>query len=157
MTQDIKRGPNADVQENQRRNMQENPNQKIPKEQKKPLLIGSLFVSVAIPLLVGAFSAYLIYTSDADREIKRKALLLYAAQLAMNFFWSSLFFTYAQYLLALIWLLIMWIVILLCMIRFYRIRRAAGVMMGILFTWTTFAAYLNLACYIKSIATIPLE
>lgn len=105
-------------------------------------------------LLMGV-AAYLVSVSDQSSEVKRKALLFYAAQLVMNFFWSTLFFTYERYLIALIWLMIMWGLILVCMIRFYRIRHAAGIMMGVLLLWTSFAAYLNLSCYILSIMPVP--
>lgn len=101
-------------------------------------------------------ASYFVYISKADSERKRKALSYYAAQLAMNLFWSTLFFTYSRYLIALIWLLVMWVLILVCVIRFYRIRHAAGLMMGVLFLWTTFAAYLNLAAYIMSITPMPI-
>lgn len=101
-------------------------------------------------------ASYFIYTSDAEPERKRKALMFYAAQLVMNLLWSTLFFTYSRYLISLIWLLVMWVLILVCAVRFYRIRHAAGLMMGVLFLWTTFAAYLNLACYIMSITPMPI-
>ena len=99
--------------------------------------------------MMGAAS-YLVAVSGAEEGEKRTALTFYAAQLAMNLFWSTLFFTYQRYLVALIWLLLMWVLILVCAIRFFRIRRAAGIMMGVLFVWTTFAAYLNLAYYMMS-------
>lgn len=101
-------------------------------------------------------ASYYVYSSDADPERKRKALLFYAAQLAMNLLWSTLFFSYQRYMISLIWLLAMWVVILVCAVRFYRIRHAAGLMMGVLFLWTTFAAYLNLACYMISITPMPI-
>lgn len=165
-------------------------------ENKQKIRIPALIISIAIPLLVGGFSAlltssdmktyesmnlpplsppgwvfpvvwtilyvvmgiasYFVYVSSAETERKRKAFLYYAAQLIMNFFWSTLFFTYGRYLISLIWLLVMWVLIIICGIRFYRIRRAAGLMMGGLFLWTTFAAYLNLATYILSITPMPL-
>ena len=106
-------------------------------------------------ILMGCAS-YIVYVSDAETETKRKALIFYALQLAMNFFWSTLFFTYSRYLISLIWLLAMWGLILIAAIRFYRIKRAAGLMMGVLFLWTTFAAYLNLACYVMSITPMPI-
>lgn len=96
-------------------------------------------------------ASYLVYMADAGRDEKNKALQFYAGQLAMNLFWSTLFFTYKRYLLSLIWLLIMWVMVMICAARFLRIRRAAGIMMGVLFLWTTFAAYLNLAYYVMSI------
>lgn len=104
-------------------------------------------------VLMGVAS-YLVYVSDADADARRKALMFYAAQLIMNFFWSTLFFTYERYLTALIWLLIMWVLVIVCVIRFYKICHAAGIMMGALFLWTTFAAYLNLACYTMSLTSM---
>lgn len=113
---------------------------------------GWLFpIAWTILYVLMGIASYLIYTSDTDSVRKRKALMFYAGQLIMNFIWLTLFFTYGQYLIALIWLLIMWVLIIICTIRFFRIRRAAGILMGVLFLWTTFAAYLNLACYIISI------
>lgn len=96
-------------------------------------------------------ASYFVYTSDAGTEQKRKALIFYAAQLVMNMFWSTLFFTYRLYLVSLIWLIAMWILILICVFRFLRISKAAGIMMGVLLLWTTFAAYLNLAYFIMNI------
>ncbi len=93
-------------------------------------------------------ASYYIFISDAEPENKRSVLLLYAVQLAMNLFWSTLFFTYHRFVIALIWLLVMWVLILICTIRFFLIRRAAGLMMSALLLWTTFAAYLNLS-YIR--------
>ena len=96
-------------------------------------------------------ASFLVYESDEDAETKRNALIPYTAQLVMNLFWSTLFFTYRQYLIALIWLMIMWVMILITTIRFFRIRKEAGLMMGALLVWSTFAAYLNLSWYILSI------
>ena len=79
-------------------------------------------------VLMGVAS-YLVYTADIDAEKKRKALLFYAAQLIMNFYWSTLFFTYGRYLISLIWILVMWVLIMICAIRFGKIRRGAGWMM----------------------------
>ena len=101
-------------------------------------------------------ASYFVLVSDTDPEKKRKALLFYAAQLAMNLFWSTLFFTYRRYLISLIWLLAMWVLILICTVRFCRIRKASGLMMGGLFVWTTFAAYLNLGWYVMSITPMPI-
>lgn len=102
-------------------------------------------------------ASYYVFTSDAGKEQKRKALTAYAVQLAMNMFWSTLFFTYQRFLISLIWLLVMWGAILICTLRFYRIRKEAGLMMGGLFLWTTFAAYLNLTYYVMSIKPMPLS
>lgn len=106
-------------------------------------------------VLVG-IASYLVYVAETDRERKRSALLIYASQLVMNFFWSTLFFTYGQYLISFMWLIAMWVLIIICVVRFYRIRPAAGYLMGVLFLWTSFAAYLNAAYYLLSITPMPL-
>ena len=113
-------------------------------------------VAWTVLYIMMGLASYFVFVSETDAETKKKALVLYGVQLLMNFCWSTLFFTFSRYLIALIWLLGMWLVILICMIRFYRIHRAAGLMMTALFLWTTFAAYLNLACYIMSITPMSL-
>lgn len=101
--------------------------------------------------VVMGIASYLIYTSNVDDESKRTALRFYGAQLIMNFFWSIFFFTYSQYFLAWIWLMIMWVLIIICVFRFLQIHMKAGLMMGALLLWTTFAAYLNFMYFIKSV------
>ena len=113
-------------------------------------------VAWTILYVLMGIASYLVWSSETEIERKRTALRFYAAQLIMNFFWSTLFFTYARILLALVWLLAMWVLVLICAIRFYRIRHAAGWMMGVLLLWTTFAAYLNFACYAMSITPMPI-
>ncbi len=113
---------------------------------------GFLFPIVwTVLYIVMGTASFFIYTSDAEKEQKRRALSLYVAQLLMNFFWSTLFFTYQLYFLSFLWLMGMWVLILLCGIRFYKIHRASGIMMGGLLLWTTFAAYLNFASFIINI------
>lgn len=101
-------------------------------------------------------ASFFVYTSDVAPKQKVKALTFYIVQLVMNMFWSTLFFTYGHYMIAFIWLVAMWILILLCAIDFYKIHKLAGVFMVILLCWTTFAAYLNLAIFIMSITPMPL-
>ena len=88
-------------------------------------------------ILMG-LASYIVLTSSEDQDKKRRALTVYAAQLIMNFFWSVLFFTYTRLLISFIWIVGMWILVLVCMIRFLRIQKSAGLMMGVLLLWTTF-------------------
>ena len=106
-------------------------------------------------ILMG-LASYIVLTSSEDQDKKRRALTVYAAQLIMNFFWCTIFFTYRLYLVSFIWLLMMWILVIICAVMFFRIRRKAGLMMLPLALWTTFAAYLNLATYIMSVTAKPL-
>lgn len=101
-------------------------------------------------------ASYCVYIADTDSKQKMDTLLFYSAQLSMNLFWPTIFFTYARYLFSLFWLFAMWALVLICVIRFYRIRKSAGIMMGVLFLWSTFALYLNFTCYVMSITPMPL-
>ena len=101
-------------------------------------------------LLMG-LAWFRVLTSEADQKTKDTALLFFGLQLALNFFWSLVFFNASAYLVAFIMLMAMWVLIILCTIWFFRIDRKAGWLMVPYIAWTTFAAYLNLAVYILSI------
>lgn len=99
-------------------------------------------VWTALYVLMGVAS-YLVYSAEADPDRKKKALLLYFGQLIMNFYWPVLFFSFSLYLISFIWLAVMWVLVLLCTVRFFRIRPLAGLLMAALLIWCTFAAYLK--------------
>ncbi|MBQ8831282.1 MAG: tryptophan-rich sensory protein [Oscillospiraceae bacterium] len=91
-------------------------------------------------------ASYIVLQSDDP--LKRNALGFYALQLVFNFFWSIIFFNLETYLLAFIWLLILWVLILVTMLKFYRISERAGDLMLPYLLWVTFAAYLNYGIYL---------
>lgn len=157
---------------------------------KKELKLGTLIVSLLVPLAIGGVSSlltndamkqfhffnkpplsppewlfpiawtilyvlmglacYYVIRSDAEKSRKTKALLFYGLQLVMNFFWTLIFFNASEFLFAFIWLMLMWVVILITTVQFFKADRRAGVLMIPLCLWTTFAAYLNLGIYILS-------
>lgn len=98
-------------------------------------------------LLMG-LASYLVYTSGRTRREVRTALSWYAAQLAVNFFWSILFFGMERFLLAFFCLLLLWVLILVTTAKFDRIRTAAGYLLSPYLIWVTFAGYLNLGVYV---------
>ncbi len=91
-------------------------------------------------LLMGT-AAYLVWMRDSTG--RNAALLLYGIQLAFNFVWTLIFFNARNYGLALFWLLLLWMLILLTTIRFFKETKAAGWLMIPYLLWVTFAAYLN--------------
>ena len=93
-------------------------------------------------------ASYLVINSGSDRAIVVKALVFYGIQLVLNFFWSILFFNYGLYLMAFIWLLVLWCVSILCAVYFFKINRTAGWLFVPYIAWLTFAAYLNLGTVI---------
>ena len=93
-------------------------------------------------------ASYLVVTSHNARQAISNAIGLYAAQLAVNFFWSILFFNFSAYLLSFLWLLLLWGLILATLIAFYRLSPAAGYLLVPYLIWVTFAGYLNFAIYL---------
>ena len=92
-------------------------------------------------------ASYLVYTSSQPYRSKT-SLTVYGVQLFFNFFWSIIFFNLEMYLFAFIWLVILWLLILVTTVLFYRIEKSAGYLMIPYLIWVTFAGYLNLGIYI---------
>jgi tryptophan-rich sensory protein len=104
---------------------------------------GWLFPAVwtVLYILMG-IASYLIYTSNSFN--KKQALLFYSAQFAVNFFWSIIFFNLNAYLFAFIWLLLLWVLVLITLVKFYKINENAGLLLIPYLVWVAFAGYLNL-------------
>lgn len=109
---------------------------------------GWLFPVVwSILYLLMGYASYRVATSDANPEEIRKALILYAIQLSLNFLWPIFFFGLEWRLIAFFILLALWVAILLTMRAFSAIDETAGDLLLPYIIWVTFAAYLNLATY----------
>lgn len=89
-------------------------------------------------------ASYLTATSRGSSEDIKSALKFYSLQLVFNFLWSILFFNLEKYLLAFIWLIVLWVLIIITTVKFYRLRPVAAYLMIPYIIWVTFAAYLNL-------------
>lgn len=92
-------------------------------------------------------ASYRVVSSDAAPKEIRGALIFYALQLFFNFLWSIVFFNLEAYLFAFIWLILLWALILITTVRFFRIDRRAGWLMVPYLLWVAFAGYLNYAIY----------
>lgn len=107
---------------------------------------GWLFpVAWTILYLLMGVASYLVLTSGKSY---RTALSVYGLQLLVNFFWPIIFFNLEQFLFAFIWLVILWLLILVTAVLFYRISKPAGLLMIPYLLWVTFAGYLNLSIYL---------
>lgn len=75
-------------------------------------------------------------------------LLPFVAQLGANGLWSILFFVWHRPDLALVDLIILWALIVLTMVRFYRVRPLAAWLLAPYLAWVTLAGYLNIGVII---------
>lgn len=122
--------------------------QSINKPPLNPPMIVFPIVWTVLFILMGISSA-IIYTKPYDnKEESYSALRLYGFQLAVNFFWSIIFFNMQAYLFAFIWLLLLWVLIIAMIIRFGKIDLTAAYLQIPYLLWVTFAGYLNLMIYI---------
>ena len=98
--------------------------------------------------LMGISSA-IIYIKGRDENIPvYEALRIYAIQLVVNFFWSIIFFNLEAFLFAFLWLLLLWVLIIIMIVKFYKIDKTAAYLQIPYLLWVTFAAYLNFAIFL---------
>ncbi len=100
----------------------------------------TLYVMMGIAL-------YLIWKSTAPQQQKRTAIILWAVQLLLNFFWSAIFFKHHKIGLALIDIVALWLAILLTIFAFARINRVAAWLLVPYISWVSFAGILNFTIY----------
>ena len=98
-------------------------------------------------LLMG-YASYRVLKSGAEREQVRRALLLYAGQLVLNFLWSPIFFGLQWRLVAFGVLIALWGMVWLTAQAFSKIDEKAGDLLFPYLLWVTFAGYLNLGAYL---------
>ena len=88
-------------------------------------------------------SSYLILMSDAEESVKEGAIRIYGLQLLVNFLWPTFFFNFRWYGFSFFWLLLLWFLVLVMILRFWEINKLAAYMNIPYLIWLTFAAYLN--------------
>ena len=80
-------------------------------------------------------------------EEQGRALRLFLLQLAVNFFWSLIFFRWQAFGFAFLWLVLLWLLILAMILAFREVDRLAAVLQLPYLLWVSFAAYLNFAIW----------
>lgn len=105
-----------------------------------PIVWTVLFILMGI-------SAAMIYNSTAPQKQKEAALLTYALSLAVNFFWSLIFFNLRAFLFAFLWLLLLLYLIIKTILQYYKINKTAAYLQIPYALWVTFAGYLTLSIW----------
>lgn len=88
---------------------------------------------------IGAARVYL----SAPSENRSSSLQLYFIQLAVNFFWSIIFFNWQSFGGALLWLIALWVLVLWMILSFRKVDPIAAKLQIPYLLWVTFAGYLN--------------
>lgn len=106
-----------------------------------PVVWGILYVLMGI-------GAAIVYSRREKTPVSANtSLRLFGFQLAVNFFWSIIFFNMRAYLFAFIWLLLLWFLILAMILSFRTTSKAAALFQLPYLLWVTFAGYLTIMVY----------
>lgn len=100
-----------------------------------PIVWGILYALMGI-------SAARIRTAEPSPE-RNRGMNLFIIQLAVNFFWSLIFFNAQAFGFAFLWLLLLWGLVLWMILTFYKVDPIAAWMQLPYLLWLTFAAYLS--------------
>ena len=116
--------------------------------QKPPLTPPDIVFPIVWTILftLMAISAARVWLTDNSR-LRNHGIIVYFIQLFFNFFWSVLFFNFQAYGLSFLWIIGLWILILLMIVKFYRADKIAGLLQIPYLLWVTFASYLNFMVY----------
>lgn len=87
-------------------------------------------------------SAARIWLSEPS-EFRTRGLNLFIAQLAVNFFWSPIFFNLQAFSLAFLWLLLLWGLVAWMILTFRKADPLAAWLQLPYLLWLTFAVYLS--------------
>jgi translocator protein len=94
-------------------------------------------------ILMG-IALYLVWKNEnVDASIKRTAIILFAVQLILNFFWSLIFFKQHQIGWAFAEIIAMWIFIVLTIFAFAKVNNTAAWLLVPYICWVSFASILN--------------
>jgi tryptophan-rich sensory protein len=93
-------------------------------------------------LMMGV-ALFLIWKSDSSDILKRTAIILFAVQLLLNFFWSFIFFDQQQIGWALVEIIALWLFIFMTIFAFGNISKIAAWLLVPYISWVSFATILN--------------
>ncbi len=99
-------------------------------------------VWLSLYLLMG-ISAYLIWQKTAEQEKAKSALKLFWSHLIFNALWSIIFFGLQNPGLAFLNIIILWILIVILIVKFWKISSWAAYLLIPYLIWVSFASILN--------------
>ena len=85
---------------------------------------------------------------DSNSLVDNNINLIYYLQLFVNLLWPIAFFVLKWRLFAFIWILLLAVLIVVMIVKFYGKNRIAGLLQIPYLLWTLFATYLNLFIYL---------
>lgn len=87
-------------------------------------------------ILMGVGAARIFMTEPT--AARNRDLIVYVVQLAVNFFWSIIFFNLQAYAFAFFWLILLWVLILTMIYLFCKVDKPAALIQIPYAIWVTF-------------------
>lgn len=85
---------------------------------------------------------------QSNQLVGKEINTIYYLQLAVNALWSIIFFTLKWRLFAFIWIILLDVLVIIMIKKFYDKNKTAGLLQIPYIIWTLFATYLNLGVYL---------
>lgn len=85
---------------------------------------------------------------QSNQLVDEKINMIYYLQLAVNALWSIFFFTLKWRLFAFLWIILLDVLVIVMIKKFYDKNKTAGLLQIPYIIWTLFATYLNLGVYL---------
>ncbi|MFA5210927.1 MAG: TspO/MBR family protein [Patescibacteria group bacterium] len=106
-------------------------------------------VWILLYILIGiSFYLILVKKPKIDQQNFNVIIFLFTCHLVLNASWSIFFFNFHDILTAYINILCLDLVIFLCIIKFYKVSKIAGLLFVPYLIWILFATYLNLSIFL---------
>ena len=100
-------------------------------------------VWTALYLMMGVSFWLVLKSEGKNKAEKRKAVVAFSIQMALNALWSIAFFGEQSPLLGLVVIAALWVMIFICIFRFAHIARPAAWLLVPYILWVSYASYLN--------------
>jgi tryptophan-rich sensory protein len=94
-----------------------------------------------------AVAAWLVWRRQGGAIAATMPLVLFVVQLALNLFWSAVFFALERPGAAFAEICVLWVAVFATMLAFKKVTAPAGWLMAPYALWITFALVLNLAIW----------
>ncbi|MDP3441893.1 MAG: TspO/MBR family protein [Ignavibacteria bacterium] len=96
--------------------------------------------------IILGISLFLIWELPASKK-RNQAILIFMMQLFLNFCWSFFFFYFKMIGLSLIDIVALWIMIVVMLVQFYKLKPVAAYINIPYLLWVSFATALNMAYF----------
>ena len=104
---------------------------------------GVIAVIWTVLFMLMGISLFLVWREGLDRPGVKAAIYIFAAQFVVNIAWSAAFFGMRSPLNGLIVIVLLWLMILLTIIKFWRVSKNAALLLVPYILWVSIAMFLN--------------